>query len=55
MLPFATEIVTFFDQHWPRGADGKILLHPPQALETSWDCTNPMPEIAGLRYVIPRL
>jgi alpha-L-fucosidase 2 len=55
LLPFATEIVAFFDQHWKRGPDGKILFHPSQSLETWWDCTNPTPEIAGLRYVIPRL
>jgi alpha-L-fucosidase 2 len=55
LIPFATEIVAFFDQHWPRGPDGKILFHPSQSLETWWDCTNPTPEIAGLRDVIPRL
>jgi hypothetical protein len=55
LLPFATEIITFFDQHWQRGPDGKILFHPAQSLETWWDCTNPLPEIAGLRYVLPRL
>ena len=55
LLPFATEIVAFFDQHWPRGPDGKILFNPAMSLETWWDCTNPLPEIAGLRYVLPRL
>jgi hypothetical protein len=55
LIPFATEILTFFDQHWKRSDDGKILFHPSQALETWWDCKNPTPEIAGLRYVIPRL
>jgi hypothetical protein len=55
LLPFATEIVTFFDQHWKRGEDGKIRMNPSQSLETWWDCTNPMPEVAGLRFVIPRL
>jgi len=55
LLPFAKEIVTFFDQHWKRGADGKILFYPAQSLETWWDSKNPMPEIAGLRWVLPRL
>ncbi len=55
LLPLAGEIITFFDQHWPRGADGKILFEPAQSLETWWISTNPLPEIAGLRYVIPRL
>ena len=55
LIPFAAEILAFFDQHWMRGADGKILFHPAQSLETWWDCANPLPEIAGLRYIIPRL
>ena len=55
LIPFATEIIAFFDQHWKRGPDGKILFHPAMSLETWWDCTNPLPEIAGLRYVLPRL
>lgn len=66
LLPFAGQIIAFFDQHWKRGpygapqpggsgTAGKIVFHPSQSLETWWDCTNPLPEIAGLRYVIPRL
>ena len=55
LLPMAGEIITFFDQHWQRGADGKIFFEPSQSLETWWESTNPLPEIAGLRYVIPRL
>ena len=30
-------------------------MHPSQALETWWDCTNPMPELAGLHAVTARL
>jgi len=30
-------------------------MHPAQALETWWDCTNPMPELAGLHAVTARL
>lgn len=55
LLPLATEITTFFNQHWPRNAQGKIHFHPSQSLETYWDATNPMPEIVGLRAVLPRL
>jgi hypothetical protein len=55
LIPFAKEIVTFFDQHWGRGPDGKIRMEPSQSLETWWQCLNPTPEIAGMRYVIPRL
>ena len=55
LLPFATDVLTFFDQHWSRGPDGKILFTPAQSLETWHNATNPLPEIAGLRHVIPRL
>ena len=30
-------------------------MHPSQALETWWNCTNPMPEVAGLQAVVERL
>jgi hypothetical protein len=50
--PFTTEILAFFDQHYAVGAGGRLVMHPSQALETWWDCTNPMPELAGLHGVI---
>ena len=55
LLPTAHEILTFFDQHYSTGADGKLVMHPAQALETWWKCTNPMPELAGLHAVSQRL
>ncbi len=54
-LPAIQAVLTFFDKHYPLGDDGKMIMHPAQALETWWDCTNPMPEIAGLRAVTQRL
>ena len=54
-LPFCREILTFFDQHYQTGPDGKLVMHPAQALETWWDCTNPMPELAGCIAVSERL
>ena len=55
LIPYSSEIITFFDEHWKRNPDGKIHFHPAQSLETWWNCLNPLPEIAGLRHVIPRL
>ncbi|MBM3860838.1 MAG: LamG domain-containing protein [Verrucomicrobia bacterium] len=55
VLPFCREILTFFDQHYQTGSDGKLVMHPSQALETWWDCTNPMPEVAGCIAVCERL
>jgi hypothetical protein len=54
VLPAAHEFLTFFDQHY-RTENGKLVMHPAQAVETWWDCTNPMPELAGLHAVTERL
>ncbi len=54
-LPFCREILTFFDQHYPTGADGKLSMYPSQACETWWECTNAMPEVAGCIAVSERL
>ncbi|HZF01543.1 MAG TPA: DUF5703 domain-containing protein [Methylomirabilota bacterium] len=56
IVPFADAIVTYYDQHWPRDADGKIRMAPVQSLETyQLDAMNPTPDIAGLKAAIPRL
>jgi len=31
---------------------GKIRFEPSQSLETWWQCVNPLPEVAGLRFVL---
>jgi len=55
VLPTAHEILTFFDRHYETDDRGRLVMHPSQALETWWDCTNPMPEVAGLHAVTRRL
>ncbi|MBE0704796.1 MAG: hypothetical protein IH582_16790, partial [Afipia sp.] len=54
-LPLAREVLTFFDEHYPVNAQGKLVMHPSQALETWWHCTNAMPELAGCIAVTERL
>ena len=54
-LPFTRQILTFFDEHYPTNAQGQLVMHPSQALETWWRCTNAMPELAGCRAVTERL
>ena len=54
-LPIARSVLEFYRLHYPREPGGRILFAPAQALETWWECENPMPEVAGLRSVIPRL
>jgi len=51
-LPFTAAVLTFFDEHYGVGPDRKLDMTPSQALETWWDCTNPMPEVAGLHYLV---
>jgi alpha-L-fucosidase 2 len=60
LVPIAEAVTTYFGQHFPRGPDGKLLLSPDQALETYQcrmvgDVINPTPDIAGLRWILPRL
>ncbi len=56
LVPVADPLISFFELYWPkRDADGKIIFQPSQALETYQDVTNPLPDIAGLHYVLPRL
>ena len=55
LLPMAEGIITFYDQHYRCDEKGKLYFHPSQALETWWDCVNPMPEVAGLKFVLQKL
>jgi len=55
LLPLTAAFLDFYDRHWKRGPDGKILFEPAQSLETWQAATDPLPEIAGLRYIIPRM
>ncbi|MDD5705747.1 MAG: DUF5703 domain-containing protein [Kiritimatiellae bacterium] len=55
LLPVADAVVTFYDKHYARDAAGKLHMAPAQALETYHSVTNPLPPIAGLTFVLPRL
>jgi hypothetical protein len=55
LLPTALSVLKFFDQFYKTGPDGKLVMHPSQAVETWVDCTNPMPELAGLHAICGRL
>jgi hypothetical protein len=55
LLPFALPALRFFEHYYAAGPDGRLVLHPSQSLETWWQVTNPLPEIAGLRAVSTRL
>lgn len=55
ILPVAKEIINFFDQHWGRDENGKILFDPAMALETYNTAVNPLPEIVGINKVCTEL
>lgn len=55
LVPFVSEILTFFDRHWKRGGDGKILFDPSMSLETFHTAVNPLPEIVGIKAVAEKM
>jgi len=55
MMPVATQGITFFDQHFGRDADGKLLLDPDNSIEMFWKVHDPAPDIAGLQALLRRL
>lgn len=56
LVPLADPLIAFLDQYWQkRDANGKILFEPAQSLETWHIAVNPLPEIAGFRFLLPRL
>ncbi|WP_375582856.1 DUF5703 domain-containing protein [Cyclobacterium xiamenense] len=55
ILPVVTAVMTFFDQHWERDEQGKILFDPAMALETYQRAVNPLPEIVGIAKVCSEL
>jgi len=55
LLPLAVEIVKFFDRHWQRDSAGTMRFEPASSLETWHRAVNPLAEIAGLAWLLPRL
>jgi len=55
LVPIASAGLEFFDEHFKRDAEGKLLLDPDNSIEMFWKVHDPAPDIAGLRAVIPRM
>lgn len=56
LVPLADPLLAFFDRYWPqRDAAGKLRMEPAQSLETWQTAVNPLPDVAGLHFVLPRL
>lgn len=54
LIPFAGEVVQFFDYHWPHRG-GKLYFPNVFAMETFRDTDNPMPLVAGMKAVLSNL
>ena len=55
LIPFAREVLLFFDKHYQRDKSGEIKLDPAMVLETFWIAVNPAPDIAGLQFCLDEL
>ena len=55
LVPFAREVLLFFDKHYARDADGEIRLDPSMVLETWWIAVNPATDVAGLQHCLDEL
>ncbi|HTI91391.1 MAG TPA: DUF5703 domain-containing protein [Puia sp.] len=55
LVPLASAGLQFFDEHFGRDAEGKLLLDPDNSIEMFWKVHDPAPDIAGLRAVLPRM
>ncbi|MBN1865471.1 MAG: hypothetical protein JW808_11270 [Victivallales bacterium] len=54
LLPLSDLYLSFYDKFFKR-EDGKLVIAPANALETYWDVVNPVPELAGLMWVLDGL
>ena len=55
IIPLANDVLRFFDNYYKTNDEGELVMHPSMACETWWDCTNPMPELAGLHSTTKRM
>lgn len=54
LIPTADAGLTFFSEHFPR-KDGRLYLDADNATEMYWKIKNPLPDIAGLHWVLKEL
>jgi len=56
LVPFARQVLRYFDTRFPLGPSGRYVIEPTQAVETYWyGVVNDLPTVAGLRAVSERL
>jgi hypothetical protein len=55
LVPFAREVLRFFDKHYSRDPNGKLRIDPGMVLETWWIAVNAAPDVAGLQFCLDEL
>jgi hypothetical protein len=55
LLPLTEQVLLFFQQHYKTDETGHLKFQPSQALETWWKCTNALPEVAGVNYLVNKM
>jgi alpha-L-fucosidase 2 len=55
LLPVASKGLEFYDKHFNRDQQGKLLLDPVNSIEQFWKVHNPAPDIAGLHAITTRM
>jgi alpha-L-fucosidase 2 len=55
LIPTASLGLEFYDKHFKRDAQGKLLLDPVNSIEQFWKVYNPAPDIAGLEVISTRM
>lgn len=55
LVPFAREVLLFFDKHYPRDKNGKLKIDPGMVVETFWIAVNAAPDVAGLLHNLDEL
>jgi hypothetical protein len=55
LLPIARAVLKFYALHYPNDSSGRMRIAPAQSMETWWEAENPLPDVAGLHYLLPRL
>ncbi|HEX3856046.1 MAG TPA: DUF5703 domain-containing protein [Verrucomicrobiae bacterium] len=54
IVPFATQVIRFFNLHWSK-VNGKLFFYPANACEMYWNCTNSTDYLSGLMSDITKL
>ncbi|MDX6766574.1 MAG: DUF5703 domain-containing protein [Candidatus Methylacidiphilales bacterium] len=55
LVPMMDLGLAFFREHFPRDGEGRLRIEPANSAEMFWKTRNPVTDVAGLHYLLPRL